>query len=341
MGPESLMAGVLGLALVLYVLTGGADFGAGVWDLLARGPRQVAQRRAIALTIGPIWEANHVWLILAIVVTFVAFPTAFAAISIALHIPLVILLVGIVLRGTAFVFRAYDSRDADVQRRWSAVFDLGSTMSPILLGVVVGAIASGRIRVVDGQVQGGFFDAWLAPFPWAVGVLTLAIFAYLAAVYLCVATWEQPELQEDFRARGLAAAVVVFVVAWVAFFLSRTGAPRVWSGLWESDHAIPLQVAVAVVGLGTVAALWRRRYQLARALVIVQVVLVVMGWGLAQYPFVVPPDITIADAAPPMVLWNMLTIGAIGSLPALAAYGWLMRVFRSADAPIDHRHRVG
>ena len=337
MAPEVLLAGVLGAALVLYTLLAGADFGGGVWDLLAFGPRRVAQRRAIALAIGPIWEANHVWLILAIVVTFVGFPTAFAAISTALHIPLVLLLIGIVLRGSAFVFRAYDSRRPEVQDRYSRVFAFGSLLSPVMLGVVVGAIASGDIRVVDGQVQTDFVSAWLQPFPLVVGVLTLAIFSYLAAVYLCVATWETPELQEDFRVRGLAASVAVFVLAWVAFFLARDGAPRVWEGLWSQPYSVPFQGLVAVFGLGTMGALWARRYRWARSLAVVQVAWVVGGWALSQYPYVVPPDITVADAAPPEVLWNMLTILTVGGPFLLMAYAWLLSVFRADDAPIDHR----
>lgn len=341
MGPEPLVAGVLATSLIAYVLTAGADFGGGLWDLLAFGPRKVAQRRAIALAIGPIWEANHVWLILALVLTFVGFPKAFAAISTALHVPLVILLVGIVLRGSAFVFRAYDSRRDDVQARWSVIFAVGSTISPIMLGTVVGAIASGTIRVVDGRVVTDFWSSWLAPFPLVVGLLTLAIFAYLAAVYLCVATWETPELQEDFRVRGLGAAGFVFGLAWVAFFLSREGAPLVWNGLWAAPGSIPLQLAIATVGLGTIGALAARWYRTAASLAMLQVTLVVGGWALAQYPHVVPPDLTIADAAPPRVLWTMLGILGAGAGPLVLAYAWLLRVFRGDHAPIDHRRAAG
>lgn len=341
MDPEILVAGVLGASLVLYSLTGGADFGAGLWDLLASGPRRKEQRRAVALAIGPIWEANHVWLILAIVLTFVCFPKAFAAISIALHWPLVILLVGVVLRGSAFVFRAYDSRRDDIQRRWSLIFAGASTVAPVMLGITVGAMSSGTIRVVDGQVQTDFFSSWLAPFPVAVGLLTLAIFAYLAAVYLCVATWESPELQEDFRVRGLGAAAAVFVLAWVAFFLARTGAPRVWEGLWSAPWSIPLQLTVATVGMGTIGTLYRRHFRLARFLAAVQVVLVIGGWALAQYPYVVPPDLTVAEAAPDGVLWLTLGVLGTGAAPLIGAYLWLMQVFRASDAPIDHRHPTG
>jgi cytochrome d ubiquinol oxidase subunit II len=332
--PEQLLAGILGTVLVAYVLTGGADFGGGVLDLMARGPRQVPQRRAIALAIGPIWEANHVWLILAIVLTFVGFPVAFHVISIALHVPLVLLLFGVVLRGAALVFRKYDSRRPDVQASWSRVFGAGSVLAPAMLGVSVGTIASGQIRA-DAAHEAAW--AWLAPFPLAVGALTVAICTYLAAVYLTVATWEDTTLQEDFRVRGLQAAAAVFVLAWVAFFLSRTGAPRVWEGLWATPLSLPFQVVVASVGLGTIGTLYARRYGVARVLAALQVVLVIGGWGMAQYPYVVVPDVHVSDAAPDGVLWSMMTVLAIGAPPLAAAYTWMVRIFRADDAPIDHR----
>src|SRR4051812_22364451 len=180
---EIALGAVIVAALVLYLLLGGADFGGGVWDLFAFGPRRAEQRRAIEQAIGPIWEANHVWLILVVVVLFTAFPPAFAAISVALHVPLTLFLVGVVLRGSAFAFRSFDTRGDRHQRRWGLLFSMASTVAPVLLGVVVGALVSGRIRVAGGLVQGGFFRAWLAPFPLAVGLFALALCAFLAATY--------------------------------------------------------------------------------------------------------------------------------------------------------------
>ncbi len=330
MPPEPLVALLVGVVLIAYVLLGGADFGGGVWDLVAGfSERTVRQRRAIALSIGPIWEANHVWLIVAIVVLFVAFPVAFASISTALHIPLALMLIGVVLRGSAFVFRTYDSRRDEIQRRWSLLFAVASTVTPVLLGVTVGAVASGRIRHVDGTLQADFFSAWLAPFPWAVGLLTLAVFAYLAAVYLTVDLAHDRELQEDFRVRGLWAAAAVFVLAWVAFGLSSVGAPQVWSGLWGSSWSLPFQVLVGASGLGCIGTLWARRYTAARALVVIQVVLVVGGWAWAQYPYIIPPDLTVYDAAgPDNVQWWMLGILAAGAIPLVPTYVWMMWVFK-------------
>jgi cytochrome bd ubiquinol oxidase subunit II len=325
--PEPLAAGVLAAALVAYVLTGLADFGGGVWDLVATGPRAADQRRAIARAIGPIWEANHVWLILALVVTFVCFPLTFAAISTALHVPLTLMLVGTVLRGAAFAFRAYDSRRDTVQLRWSRVFAVGSIVAPIGLGLVVGAITRGAIDLDAGEWRGGWFATWMAPFPAVIGLLTLAIAAYLAAVYLTLDTRGDGELQELFRTRGLYAAGAVFVLAWMAFFLARSDAPLLWEGLWASPWAWPLQVGVAVVGLGSIGALAVRRWQAARALAAAQTVLVVAGWAASMWPHTLPPDLTVHDAAPPRVIWAALGVLAVGTPPLLAAYAWLMHVF--------------
>ena len=153
---ETIIAGMMIASLVLYALLGGADYGGGVWDLFAFGPRARQQRALIAEAISPVWEANHVWLILVIVILFTAFPPAFAAIATALHIPITLLLIGIVLRGTAFTFRTYDVQRDDVQRRWSLLFSISSIITPVLLGITLGAIASGTIRVEDEVVVNGF-----------------------------------------------------------------------------------------------------------------------------------------------------------------------------------------
>src|SRR5687767_10332630 len=182
------VAACLLLALTAYVLLGGADFGGGVWDLLAGGPRRREQRALIADAIGPIWEANHVWLILVVVLLFTCFPAAFARLMTVLHIPLTLMLIGIVLRGSAFTFRTYDSHRDDVQRRWGRVFAVASAITPVLLGICIGAIAQGRVSNASTGAHpvNVFFLSWYTPFAFSVGLLTLALFAYLAAVYLTV-----------------------------------------------------------------------------------------------------------------------------------------------------------
>ena len=329
---EVIVAGLMLVALIFYALLAGADFGGGVWDLLARGPRTADQRALISDAIGPIWEANHVWLILVVVMMFTAFPPAFAAIMTALHIPLTVMLIGIVLRGAAFTFRTYDAQHDYVQRRWGRVFAIASVVTPIMLGICVGAIASGRITVENEIVTSGFFAAWLTPFPWAVGGFALALFAFLAAVYLTVEARE-PALRDDFRRRALLAALAVGLLALLVFLLSGSGAPRIRAGLSASWCAWPLQIATGGVAVGAIWALWTRRFYLARALAAAQVTLILAGWGAAQYPYLVEPNITIQAAAAPQITLRLLLIAlAAGALILFPSIYFLFRIFKGPDA---------
>lgn len=330
MNPETLVALVLLAALVLYTLGGGADFGGGVWDLFACGRTGARQRDVIAHALGPIWEANHVWLILVIVLLFVCFPAAFAALSTALHVPLTVMLIGIVLRGSAFTFRTYDRSDHDVQRRWSRVFAIASVVTPLMLGVCVGAVLSGDIGVdmASGIVSGGFFAPWLAPFPFAVGLFALTLCAFLAATYLTVEAAEQ-DVRRAFRARALVSAVATGVLAWTCFALARTGAPVMHEGLSGRDGSLMFQIVTGSVAVGAIAALWTEHYAVARALAIAQVTLIICGWGFAQYPMLIPPDVSIANAAaPPNVLRAVLTVLAVGAVVLLPSLAYLYRIFK-------------
>ncbi|NUQ19709.1 MAG: cytochrome d ubiquinol oxidase subunit II, partial [Gemmatimonadaceae bacterium] len=271
-GLAEVAAGTMILALNAYALTGGADFGGGLWDLLASGPRRAEQRALVAHAIGPIWEANHVWLIVVVVVLFTGFPATFAALGTVLHVPLALMLVGIVLRGSAFVFRSYGAADDAGQRRWGRVFAIASTLTPLLLGVVVGTIASGNAgRAVRRVAAVGaitpfadvYLSPWLAPFPLVVGAMALALFAFLAAVYLALAAGEAA-LRDDFRRRALGAAVAVFVTAAAALAIAARHAPHVVERLLGSPLALVLQLAVAASALTGIAALWTRRWHLAR-----------------------------------------------------------------------------
>ncbi len=329
---ELALAGVLLVALTCYALLGGADFGAGVWDLLAFGPRRQAQHALIVNAISPIWEANHVWLILVIVILFNAFPPAFAAISTALYIPLTIMLVGVVLRGAAFVFRSYGAQSDDVQRWWGRLFAIASIVTPVMLGVCVGAISAGRIRVENGTVTTGYVAPWFAPFPLSVGGFALVIFAFLAAVYLTVEA-DEPGLRDDFRLRALLAAVAVGAMALLVFLLSGEGAPRIRAGLIERPWAWPLQITTSVVAMGAIWALWARRSYLARAFAAAQVVLILWGWGTAQFPYLVTPDITIQNAAaPPLTLQLLLTFLIAGAVILFPSFYLLFRIFKGERA---------
>lgn len=324
------LAAIALIALIAYGLTGGADYGGGVWDLLARGPRAQAHRKLISHAIGPIWEANHVWLILVIVILFTAFPSGFAVIATALHIPLTGMLIGIVLRGSAFTFRSYDLGQGGLGRRFGAPFAIASLLTPILLGVNLGALGSGGIMIVGGRVVSGFVKPWLRAFPFAVGVLALCLFAYLAAVYLTVEAAQQadePQLCEDFRRRGLLAAAVAAAVALLVFGLAKVAAPVLYAHLlrlWPL-HALTLAMSALAA-----AALWRRRYRLARIGAAGQVALILLGWGLSQYPYLVLPDLELhAIAAPPATLRLLLIVLALGGPILLPSFVYLFRVFKA------------
>ena len=325
---ETILAGVIIGVLILYALLGGADYGGGVWDLFASGKRATEQRKLIANAIGPVWEANHVWLILVIVILFTAFPPAFAVISTALHIPLTLMLIGIVLRGTTFTFRSYDVQRDDVQRRWSLVFSIASIITPVLLGITLGAIASGTIRVQNGVVASGFFETWLAPFPISVGLFALCLFAFLAAVYLTLES--RDELQEDFRLRALVAGAAVGLLALIVFLLAGKGAPTVRAGISRTWWALILHSITAVFATCAFYALWTRKYRLARFCAAAQTSLILLGWAVAQYPRLVEPDITIRSAAAPRITLQLL-LGALaaGALVLFPCYYYLLRVFKS------------
>lgn len=338
-----LLAALVLVSLNAYVLLGGADYGGGVWDLLASGPRKEKQRSLIEHAIGPIWEANHVWLILVVVLLFTCFPPAFSVIVTELHIPLTIMLVGIVLRGSAFTFRTYDSQADDVQRRWGLVFSLSSILTPAALGTCVGAIAAGAVGAASGQAgapfSARFILPWANPFVLAVGAFTLVLFAFLAAVYLTVEAEGDVGLQRDFQRRAIAAGVAVFVCAAGTLVLARTHAPRIVEGVTRSPAALPLQLATAAMALLAFGALVIGRFRLARLAAAGQVSLILWGWGLSQYPYVIPPTLTIHDAAAPEITLRLtlgaLVLGAVVLIPSLV---YLFRVFksrRSAFASLD------
>jgi cytochrome bd ubiquinol oxidase subunit II len=341
-----LAAGTIVLALNLYVLFGGADFGGGIWDLLASGPRKRQQRVLIARAIGPIWEANHVWLILGVVLLFTCFPAGFAAVSTVLHIPLTLMLIGVVLRGSAFTFRTYDARTDVVQRRWGAIFAIASAITPVLLGLCVGAVADGGVAndaaldLTRADFATRFIKPWNTPFAWSVGALTLALFAYLAAVYLCVES-PQRALQDDFRRRALITAAAVAVASFITFALAWSEAPRLGQGLTTGAAAISVHIATACSALATIIALIRRRFTVARVTAAAQASFIVWGWAWSQFPYLLPPRATIAAAAaPPITLRLTLTTLAIGTVILLPSFVYLFRVFKPGTGGFDRAEQV-
>jgi cytochrome d ubiquinol oxidase subunit II len=320
------------ISLILYAVTAGADFGGGMWDLLARGPRAADQRSAIAKAIGPIWEADHVWLILVVVILFTAFPPAFAAMMTALNIPISLMLIGIVFRGSAFIFRKYDSKADQVHSRWSNLFGASSFFTPLVQGITLGALNTGQIRWEDGKVITGFFAGWLTPFAFICGAFALGLCAFLAATYMTVETEGERELQNDFRLRALWSGFALAPIALIAFFLARKGAPQIFDGLkqWSGMILIGCASAFAIAAL---ASLWRRNFAVARIAAIGQTTLILAGWSLAQYPYLITPDVTILNSAAPAATLRFLVIalvlGAVSVFPSLV---FLFYLFKAKDS---------
>lgn len=323
---------ILWLALIAYAVLGGADFGAGIWDLFAVGERRSRFRELTNRAIGPVWEANHVWLIFLIVGLFTVFPSAFAAFSIALFMPLTIVLIGIVLRGAAFIFRTYEldasSRSADI---WSRVFSSTSLITPFFLGASAAAVASGQLESPGGTVTTNPGSAWLSPFALTIGAMAVTLCATLAAIYLAKEASQQNEtdLAEAYRQRALASGAITAVLGAIGLLLSPSEAPLLWSGMF--NRVLPLLVVIAtmLIGLGAALAVFQRHYTLARLLVILETAFLLGSWGLSQYPYLIPPHVTIDNAAndPNMVTALVIAIG-IGMLLLLPSLYYLFSVFK-------------
>ncbi|MGH9000330.1 MAG: cytochrome d ubiquinol oxidase subunit II [Acidimicrobiia bacterium] len=318
--PEVVLA-VMWIGVTLYAVFGGADFGGGFWDLLAGGARAgAAQRRLIERSIGPVWEANHVWLIFVLVILWTGFPPAFAAIMSSLYVPLTAAAVGVILRGAGFAFRkAVD--ELALRRLFGAAFATSSVLTPFFLGAVAGAVASGRVPLEPGEIDP--FDAWVQPTPMVGGALAVAVCAYLAATFLATdaASGDEPILAERYRRLGLAAAVGTGAIALGGIAVLREDAPVLYEGL--TGRGLPLIVASALAGLASVALVFTRRYGIARVAAAAAVTAVVWGWAAGQYPELLVGELTIADGAGSratlVAMLASLGVGVVLFVPALVA----------------------
>ncbi len=322
---------VLWVGATAYALFGGADFGGGFWDLVAGGAQRGERPRAlIQRSLTPVWEANHVWLIFVLVVLWTAFPPAFSAVMTTLYVPISLAALGIVLRGSGFAFRK-SIEGLSGRRAAGATFAVSSLLTPFFMGTVVGAIAAGNVPAAgDGPV----FSSWLHPLPLLTGVLFVASSAYLAAVLLIgdARRSGEAELQRYFARRALAAAAVAGVVA--AFGLVELHAETHYVFDRLVHQGLPLVIASALCGLGVLVVLLataRRpdpaRSRLLRPLAAGAVIAVVWGWGVAQFPYLLPTSLTIGEAAaPPATLATVVVVflvAAVLVLPALGLLYWL------------------
>jgi cytochrome d ubiquinol oxidase subunit II len=312
---------VLMVGITAYALFGGADFGAGFWDLVAGGAERGARPRAIAQhAIGPVWEANHVWLIFVLVVLWTGFPEAFAAIASSLYVPLTLVAVGVILRGGGFAFRKAVTGVA-LERLFGATFAASSVITPFFLGAVAGAVASGRVPA--GTARAHPIHSFVNPTSVLGGTLAVVVCAYLAAVYLTADAHRAGDsgLVEAFRRRALAAGTVAVGLALGGIAVLRADAPDLFSGL--TGRGWPLVAAAAVTGLVSLGCVWRRRFSVARLAAPAAVTAVLWGWAAGQYPYVLEGELTIRQAAadPVAVRAVLLTlaVGAVLIVPALVA----------------------
>ena len=309
-------------ALMLYAVLAGADFGGGIWDLFAGGAQRGAPaRRLIDHAIGPVWEANHVWLIFVLVVLWSAFPRAFSAIFVTLFVPLAIAVLGIVLRGSGFAFRHAVVR-TDRQRVFGAIFAVSSVVTPFFLGTVAGAIASGRVPA-DGT--GDPWGSWINPTSLLGGLLALATSAFLAAVYLAADAEAAGDgvLQPYFKRRSLVTGVVAGALALAGIAVLHSDATFFFSNL--TSRSLPLIIASAIAGVGAMVFVYIDAHDAARVTAALAVATVIWGWAVSQWPYMLPTSLTVdAAAAPAGTLTASFVVAAIAAVLVLPSLGMLL-----------------
>ena len=308
-------------AMAAYALFSGADFGGGIWDLLAGGDRRGEKpRAAIDASVTPVWEGNHVWIIFGLVILWTAFPPAFAAIMTVLFVPLSLSLLGIVMRGVGFAFR-HEAERLPTKRLSGALFAASSLMTPFFLGVCVGAVATGRIPA---QPTGNDLGAWTSPTAVVTGLLFVAACAYIGGVYLVADSDRRhdEEMTRYFRRRAMVAGVVTGLLAAVNMLLLHGSAPYLWHRLFgPALPAVAVSVAAGVAALGLLVL---NRPNLLRITAALAVVGVVAGWGVAQYPYLLPGQLTLTAGTEPLSGQEAeLAVMVLAGLLVVPSFVWL------------------
>jgi cytochrome d ubiquinol oxidase subunit II len=314
------------LGITAYAVLGSADFGAGFWDLTAGGASRGARLRGmVQWSMSPVWEANHVWLIFVLVILWTAFPVVFGSIFSTLSIPLFLAAIGIIFRGTAFALRG-QAATVNEARVLGGVFALSSVLIPFCLGAAIGGVASGRVPV--GNAAGNLVTSWLNPTSILIGAVGVASGAYLAAVYLSgdSARAGLPDLVRAFRARALGAGVVTGILALAGLLVLRHDARALYDGL-TSGAGLAMVLVSGAGGVATLALVFREHYELARGTAAVAVAAIVVGWVIAQDPYVLPPHVTLREAAAPNATLTAVVIGVAAGLVILVpSLWWLYRL---------------
>lgn len=326
-----IVSAFLAVSMLLYCLLGGADFGAGILEVFRGSQFRDEQQELIGHAMGPVWEANHMWLVLAVVIFFNGFPQAYASVAITFHIPLTLLMIGVIMRGCAFTFRSYDAVKDRSQQYYTWVFMFASVLTPFMLGTIAGALFLGRIPQSGSDFAESYVLPWFNLFSFSVGLLTCVLFAFLAAVYL-VGEAHTEELAKLFSKRARAANLVavfsgglVFICAW-------------WDGLGLIQRFLSSPVSLACMILATLILipLWKclhqRRSRLARVLAAAQVTLVLLGWAKLQFPILFGSLTVFNSAAPEVTLQWLVGALVVGSAIIFPALFYLLHIFKRHSA---------
>ncbi len=324
----------IGASLLLYILLGGSDFGAGILELLPAGRLRERQKEVINRAMGPVWEANHMWMILIVVILFMGFPTIFTTLMIALHIPMLALLVGIVVRGAAFTFRHYDAiQDAPSQRTYTWLFGLSSLWTALWLGIIAASLNRGIIDPGAREAWPAYVAPWWGAYPLSVGAFVASIFAFLASIYL-VGETNEPELKRRFRRLGALFNGLVVVLGGTVFAASL----RERESLATAFLRQPWNLGVIALATALFVALWflvaRRLVLLTRIVASGQITLILIGWCLLYAPNAVltakGPLSFYEQAAPPATLRQLVIALLVGSVFIFPSLYFLLRVFKGA-----------
>lgn len=333
MGPDDILLIVMLTALTLYAILGGADFGAGVWEFTTALQATDRERQHIYKAIGPVWEANHVWLIFVLVILMNGFPLAFAALGRALWLPLLSALCGIIFRGSAYIFRSYGQGPQAERTVWEAIFAIASTGTPLFLGAAAGAIASGKLIIPDeGTSPTGFVVGWISPMAIFTGFYSVGMCAYLTAVFLTreASLMGDDQLTTIWRQRALSTGLWMGLLSFGGLVMVAIEASSLAEGFMSRGW--PLVLASLVCGIGSLVEVWRLKCARAVVASAGAVTCVIWGWGISQYPVIIPPGITASQSkAPDNVLWMMLVVISFGAIFLLPALGYLFVLFKRGE----------
>lgn len=323
---------IMSIALLLYVLLGGADFGGGILELFSKGKGTDIISKAIA----PVWEANHVWLILVVVILFVGFPPVYSTAMTALHIPILLALIGIIFRGTAFTFRHYDIEEEKPKAIYSTIFRYSSLFTTFFLGVTLGGIILGEIST---DYSKGFYQIFIHPwfnlFSFSLGIFLILLFSFLANIYTLGEIREQKNIDRFARLAKYMIAGMVVAGGFVFLAAEINGHP-----LFYEFFQSPVSIISVVLATLALPVLWinlkKRKPNLLRITAGFQTVMIVMGWFAIQFPILVNikdgPDITLQNAkAPDQVQYYMLIALVVGVLIIFPAMGYLYKVFKFSN----------